>query len=227
MHRGVYLIKFGDNSYIGSTEKSFSQRKSSHLRELKNNEHGNYKLQNLYNELGKEAFEFIILFECEVDIKLEEQKLIDELRPNLNIAKTTDCPMKGRKHSKETLEKMCGKIPWNRGIPRTKEEKELMSKVKLERMKSRPPEYFEELSRRGKEQNPQYFKGKHHTEETKKSLRNSWIKKYPSVLCEQTGEIFECQKDAAIKYDIKQGHISEQLNGKRKSVKGYTFKYVK
>lgn len=123
MNKGVYLIKFNENIYIGSTERSFVQRKRSHLRDLKNNRHHNYKLQKLYNELGEGKFEFIILKDCKDNIKDEEQYFIDLLKPNLNIAKTTNCPMKGRKHSEETLKKMCGKIPWNKGIPRTEEEK--------------------------------------------------------------------------------------------------------
>lgn len=103
-----------------------------------------------------------------------------------------------------------------------------MSEVKLARMKERPKEWFEALSERSKKTSGKAFLGKHHTEKSKKELRDNWIKKYPKIQCEQTGEIFDCQRDIAIKYKIKQGHISEQLNGKRLRVnKYYTFKYVK
>lgn len=227
MSKGVYLIRINGSIYIGSTEQSFVQRKRTHLRELRNKVHFNYKLQQLYDKYGESAFEFHILEETHIDVKLIEQKYINDLMPDLNIAKTTDCPMKGRKHSTETRIRMLGKTPWNKGVPRTEEEKRLMSEVKKARMKLRPKEYFEALSERCKRTNKKPFLGKHHTDDNKKLLRQVWLDKYPDIICEQTGEIFNCQKDAALHMQLRQGHISEHLNGKRKTVSGFTFKYVK
>lgn len=224
-NKGVYKIIVNNELYIGSTTISFIQRERTHLRELKNNKHPNYKLQTLYN-LGH-TFVFEILEDTDVNIKQREQYYIDTLNPTLNIAKTTTCPMDGRKHSKQTLEKMKGKTPWNKGIPRTEEEKQKMSLVKRQRMQERPKEYFIALSNRCKQNPSKPFLGKHHDEKSKKLLREAHIKNRPKILCNETKEIFECQLDAAKKLKVKQGHISENLNNKRKTVRGYTFKYVK
>ena len=92
----------------------------------------------------------------------------------------------------------------------------------------RSPEFFQKISDRSREyieKNGAPFKGKHHTEENKKYLR-SIRKSKRKILCITTGEIFEAQIDIARKYNIRQGHISENLNNKRASVKGLKFKYV-
>lgn len=225
MSKGIYKIMIGDSFYIGSTEQSFVQRKRTHIRQLNQNKHYNYKMQSLFNK--HKNIEFIILEECYENIKERELFYIQTLNPDINIAKTTDCPMKGRKHSEKTRIKMLGKTPWNKGVPRTDKEKQLMSKVKKQRMKLRPKQWFDELSKRSKETNTKPFLGKSHTEENKKKLRESHIKKRPKLLCIETNEVFECQLDAAKQYRLRQGHISENLQGKRASVKGYTFKYVK
>lgn len=44
------------------------------------------------------------------------------------------------------------------------------------------------------------------------------------IICINNGNIYESQLAAAVDLKIKQGHISEVLNGKRCSVKGYKFK---
>lgn len=60
---GIYKItNLVDNKfYIGSSKKDIKQRWNRHKWELKNNRHGNKKLQNAYNKYGLGSFKFEIL----------------------------------------------------------------------------------------------------------------------------------------------------------------------
>ena len=75
------------------------------------------------------------------------------------------------------------------------------------------------------ENNPMY--GKHHTEETKNKISENRIKsgiakgknnpKAIKVICKNTGEIFDCIKDAAKKYNVNAKVIGRVCMGKGKS----------
>lgn len=223
----VYKIlnKINNKCYIGSAN-NFEHRKSSHLRLLRKNKHHSVKLQRAWNKYKEENFEFSIIEECTENKLVREQFYIDILKPFYNISKSSSAPMEGRKHSKKSIKKMSGKIPWNRGVPRTLEEKQNMSKAKKEAMKSKPSSFFEELSIRAKNTIAGSFKGKHHTPENKKILRNQRKDKNGPILCVNNGKIYEAQLDIQRDLKIKQGHISEVLSGKRAHTKGFLFKYV-
>lgn len=213
--------------YIGST-CDFEKRIKDHSRALRKGRHFNRKLQNSWNKYGETKFIFHLVENCkEQDCLFLEQVYIDGLSPYFNISKNSSSPMKGRKHSEETKRKQ-SRPAWNKGIPRTEDEKQLMSirrKETADKMTEVERHAIAERARRHIEINGPPFKGKTHKEETKKLLRDA-LKSKRKILCVTTGEVFEAQKDAAIHYKIKQGHISENLNGKRKSVKGYIFVYV-
>jgi group I intron endonuclease len=215
--------------YIGSTT-DLERRISSHFRDLRNKRHGNYKLQADYDKYGETNFIFHVIEFCPAERCMEfEQNYLDSLRPHYNIALSSSAPMFGKKHSPEAIIKMSGHTPWNRGIPRTQEEREYMSARKLAESAKRPPEYKEELSRRAKRMKTEgkfSFRGNRHTQENRKVLREKHLARNRKIICENTGEIFEAQLDAAKRYGIQQGHISEHLQGKRPSIKGYRFRYV-
>lgn len=80
-----------------------------------------------------------------------------------------------------------------------------------------------------------HFYGKHHTEEAKRNM--SKIKKtytgskHPrakKVICADTGETFETIKQAAEKYNISHGHISQACKKQygRKTAGGFTWNYA-
>ena len=217
-----------NNYYIGSTD-NISSRKSSHFRLLKNNNHHSYKLQNDYNKYGKDSFIFELIQECHKNDKLNvEQYYLNTYTPIYNISINSSAPMQGRKHSKKTLDNFKGRKVWNKGIKRTSEEIRNISEGKKIAYKNYTEERKEMIRQRCRDYVKLHgtpFEGKHHTEENKQHLRDL-RKSKKKILCENTGEIFEAQIDIAKKYNIKQGHISECLNGKRPSVKGYKFKYV-
>lgn len=210
--------------YIGSA-MNFDNRIRTHLRELRNNIHINTHLQNAYNKYGKDSFIFHILEICTPDRLFEiEQYYLDALNPHYNVSKSSYCPMKGRKHSQETLDKFKEREPWNKGIPRTDEEKFKMSETRKLMYSKMTKQEKLDIAAHLLEYSGKAFLGKHHTEENKKNLREL-RKSKKRIICINTGEIFEAQIDIQRKYGLRQGHISEVLNGKRKSVKGFIFKY--
>lgn len=84
----IYKLIIDNKFYIGGTKRGLGQRRPQHLLCLREKTHGNYKIQELYNQ-GHEV-EFEILEFCERDQVLElEQKYLDMYKddPNcLNIA---------------------------------------------------------------------------------------------------------------------------------------------
>jgi group I intron endonuclease len=106
----VYKISNTVNSriYIGSA-KNFNSRKNKHLFQLKNNEHGNIKLQRFVNKYGIDKLIFDIVEKCTVDnLLIREQFYIDSLpslRHSFNILPTAGSWL-NRKHSKSAKNKM-------------------------------------------------------------------------------------------------------------------------
>lgn len=72
---GIYQIKNTQNNklYIGSTN-NFKNRFSSHIRNLRKNQHSNQHLQNSWNEYGEDVFHFEIIELCEVKVLLEREQ---------------------------------------------------------------------------------------------------------------------------------------------------------
>jgi group I intron endonuclease len=103
---GIYQIIDVETGkfYIGSTQ-NFKTRKSKHFSLLKRNIHDNRMLQGIYNKGRELSFKIYII--CQKDDLFElEQKCINILKPQLNLAYCVEAPFKDRKHSFETLEKM-------------------------------------------------------------------------------------------------------------------------
>lgn len=156
MNSGIYLIQniFNGRKYVGSS-RNLKHRRASHFSELRNNYHGNYKLQKEYNKYGETAFRWIILEKCEIDTLIQrEQWWLDSLKPEYNILKKADnhaCTetekraearkihaekMRGRKASKETREKMSkshiefySNLKNKEKFKLSKERKEYLSKI--------------------------------------------------------------------------------------------------
>jgi len=73
----IYKITTGNYIYIGSA-KIFSKRKYEHIRMLRNNNHVNPILQNIYNKYGEKSIDISIIEEAPIDNLIEfEQKYID------------------------------------------------------------------------------------------------------------------------------------------------------
>lgn len=88
MQSGIYIIRnqINQKCYIGSTYQ-FSQRKSKHFKQLRENRHHSKYLQNAFNKYGEENFDFEILFTCPPDDLIRiEQYHINNYKPEYNMA---------------------------------------------------------------------------------------------------------------------------------------------
>jgi len=125
---GVYQITniLNGKIYIGSSIDIRSRWKE-HKRDLKNNKHHSLHLQRSWNKNGTDGFEFSVLEKCKENETLtREQYYLDTIKPfkkeiGYNTSKDALAPMKGRKHSKETLIKLSEGVRnrdsscWSRG----------------------------------------------------------------------------------------------------------------
>jgi len=159
---GIYVIrnKKTNKVYIGSSQ-NIRKRINEHRNDLIKGKHHNKYLQNSWNKYGEKTFEFKILERCEIDMLLgREQFWIDTIGNKLtyNICQSTAAPMKGLKHSSETLARMSAA---HTGIRHTDESRRKISEGQRGRKLS---EAQIELMRRTR-------KGKKATEETRSKLR--------------------------------------------------------
>lgn len=113
---GIYYIECtaNGNKYVGSarSEQSrsskggFLQRFTVHFKDLENNRHCNYKLQDDYNMYGKDKFEFVLLENVDIDLIYDQELYwINMINPYYNIVRN---PVEGhiKKHTLESRRKM-------------------------------------------------------------------------------------------------------------------------
>ena len=130
---GVYQIKHiaSGKRYIGSSAQT-RIRWVQHQTDLKGSYHTNSYLQRAWNKYGPEAFRWSILEEVSPEMLLEaEQKWIDQIRPEYNIALYAASSMRGRKASEETRAKLSkalkGRISNRKGQTMSKETRKAIS----------------------------------------------------------------------------------------------------
>jgi group I intron endonuclease len=131
--------------YIGSS-KNIPCRWRTHLKQLRHNTHGNQKLQNSWNKHGEQAFSFEVIEPCpEQGMRERETYWIQATWMfNYNLSeKGTGNVRRGWHHTPETIAKMKSKKhrPYTekeklaqslrlRGIPKTYEHRQNISKAK-------------------------------------------------------------------------------------------------
>lgn len=109
---GIYQIRniLNNKCYYGSS-KDIKDRLYNHKLLLKNNNHYNLKLQNIWNKCGEENFAFEKIVICEEkDLLFYEQLFIDyNFEHNdggYNLARDAKAFFKGRNHSEKSKEKI-------------------------------------------------------------------------------------------------------------------------
>lgn len=89
---GVYCIysQKGVPLYIGAST-NLKARYNQHLYDLENNKHSNKYLQDYVNDYGINSIFYAVIFHCdESDLKLNEMKFINFIRPAFNIQFNND-----------------------------------------------------------------------------------------------------------------------------------------
>lgn len=85
---GIYLLRFSDRSFYIGQSRSIERRYTTHCNRLKNKTHPNWKMQEVYDRLGKPNLE--ILCECDVDkldqLEIEAFEIFDPCTLGLNIS---------------------------------------------------------------------------------------------------------------------------------------------
>lgn len=181
---GIYSIinSVNGKQYIGSS-KAIYQRKARHFTALRCGSHKNPHLQNAVNRYGLDRFSFLILelfdFVSEEHLQEIEQLYIDRFG-SYNIKKSVRGSMseetkkkiseatKGKKkHPMSDAHRASisrglmgntycvGRKPWNKGIPRTDEDRKKISDIR-------------------KQQGQTHWIGKKHSEETMQKMRTAW-----------------------------------------------------
>ena len=222
---GIYMIRNTVNNrvYIGQSI-DVKMRIWHHKDRLKRNVTENWPLQEDWNKYGEEAFEFIILEEC-------DKSMLDELeRKYIQIYKSVyeeggynleNGGISGFKSSPTSVRKMTDSLKgrfagennpmYGRHIPHTEEWKQWASErfsgkgnpmygVHLTISEERKKEMSIQNSGTG---NP--FYGKRHSEETKQKIREKRIKR--AVRCVETGIVYESSAEADRQTGIDSGSI--------------------
>jgi len=112
---GVYEIVnlISGKRYIGSSVNLHS-RFQQHRAELRSGKHHNRHLQNAWDKYGEGNFAFNVLLYCERSQTLfHEQQLLDELKPEYNIAICANAPMLGLSVSDEVRAKISASTKGN------------------------------------------------------------------------------------------------------------------
>lgn len=129
--QGLYAIfdLSADKAYVGSSVNR-EDRIRNHENLLKRGKHPNYKLQQAFSR-GHQLEIVTLPLDEEIDILQAEQALLDEFMPKgilYNLALDATAPMKGKKHSLETLEKMRQSTTGFRHTPETVEKLRVLAK---------------------------------------------------------------------------------------------------
>lgn len=135
---GVYKILnlITNKFYIGSSS-DVKHRWSIHKSGLKKNTHHSKILQNAWNKYGEQNFIFEVVELCEVNrIQEREQFYIDSLKPTYNVRKIAES---------------------NRGVVRSEEQKQYLSKLYKGKKRSRESIDKQRLSAKGYVKTPEHL----------------------------------------------------------------------
>lgn len=128
---GIYgFIQNDDIIYIGQST-NIRHRENCHLSLLKRNKHYNIYLQRCYNN-NPDDFSLVLIHETDILTDMEIF-FINLYSPkcNLNIPLDDTSYTWSESSRKKLGASLKGRIPWNKGVPRTDEEKSKMSASRI------------------------------------------------------------------------------------------------
>lgn len=226
-YSGIYKIinKTTNQFYIGSAI-NLKKRNSIHFSALQNNKHCNYKLQESWNEHGKQNFEFITieLVENKLELLNREQHYIDILKPEYNICPTAGSRL-GTFHTPEIIEQIRKNATkfWL-GKHLSEETKKKLSNVN--RGYKHTPEAIAKIiaSSQG-ENHPMY--GKQHNEDSKRKMSEAKAKPIGQYTLDGTLiRTWSSGKEVQIETSMSQGNVNKVCLGKYKQAYGYIWKFI-
>lgn len=222
---GVYaIINPKEQIYIGSTtnfKRRFYQYKGMYEKSQK-------KLYNSFKKYGVENHKFIIIDFCDFDSLYERERYWGEYYQVLDRDKGLNLSLPGvgeikKAYSEETRKKIGDA---HRGKTISEEQKKIM--LNAVKGKKQTQEHINKRKMFG-ENNPAYgkayFKGHHHTNETKRKLsddrkgkgllgENNNAKK---VIDNHTGIVYGSAKEVSIKFNINYATLKAWLQGRNKN----------
>lgn len=213
----IYIIRnlVNNHFYLGSTV-NFNKRKKSHYNSLLKNKHHCRYLQNAFNKYGENNFVFEIIHFCEKNDTLKlEGHYLELLKPNYNTSLDAIAPMKGRRHTNATKDRMSKQRQGNTHS--------LGFKHSLENRQKRS----------------EFTKGRKHSAETKLKMSetskrlnrvqdlNKIREKMMKAVVDSQGNNFKSMASAARFWNISVQTVCDILKGRHsKTRKGIGFKYV-
>jgi group I intron endonuclease len=157
----VYMIENVQNGhcYIGSTTNA-PLRWQNHRAALRHQRHHSDYLQRAWNKYGEGTFSFSVLEECPGDDLIEiEQRLLDRVKPEYNMAQNVRAPTTGTHPSQATRLRISaggkGRIPWNKGKKASDETRARMSTAQKKRSVSPETRAKMAASKRGHKVTPE------------------------------------------------------------------------
>lgn len=231
---GIYCIEniINGKKYIGSSIDVY-KRKNRHFSELRNNKHKNSKLQNSYNKHGFESFVFYILefITNKDELIIREQYYIDTKKPQYNINLIANSSL-GVKRSDETKEKI---REANLGLKHPEWRNTIKSKSQggdkhwtnnkefSDESKKKMSESQKKLYENGYQNPRKGFKECDEVVEAKRLRASKAIQQF--TLEGELIEEFASAKEAHEKYGYHQMYIGQCCNLKRKTYKGYEWRF--
>jgi group I intron endonuclease len=217
----IYTITNLKNSkiYVGSTIRSFYERRNSHKSSLRNKTHVNRHLQRAFNKHGEDSFLFEILEECNIEYcRAQEQYWINILNvTNRNFGYNILSVPGSRqnvKHTKETKNKISkghiGKIV----TEKTKAKMKIASKERLIKYAEKYKNFGGRPSDAGIIKIREALSKKVY----KYDLNDNFIEEYNSVT------------EAVLLNNINKNNLSniaDCCRGERKTANGFKWKYKK
>ena len=237
----VYKItnKINGKCYIGQTVKPIQRRWKQHIV-------GNGHCSAIHGAITKYGIDNFDVKIISHNNSIEEMnhreryyiKLFNSLAPNgynlteggirpsfspqarLNMARKGEKhPLWGKKHSEESKKKMSvAKIGKKRSVESNKKQSESTSGSKHWNFGKSPS--GETLAKISKNASKQYANGRGAI------LQECNIQRRIAIICNQNGIIYKSIKSAAISINASASNITQQLKGRARSVKGFTFSYL-
>lgn len=220
---GIYKIVINDRYYYIGSCVDFEKRKKLHFRQLERGRHHNRRMQSLFNK----GYEFNMQFVEAVDRSVlydREEVLIRESwdDPNcINLSKSTTNPVYDK--TRETIAKElatkarrgnwggANENSWkaaaiaNTGIKRSDECKQKMSRARKSYLKANPGKHLNRLD---------------------KGRRNRWAKACKPFVLVKDGVEYGPYRTCNEVDILSHPSVLALKNGKKESVKGYSFKLI-